>query len=62
MSTSGASLPIQVEPAVESTAKMHCPAFKKLAGYPEILKVENAPDLVCWATVFRIPRVVSLNS
>ena len=32
MSTSGASLPIQVAPAVESTAKMHWPALRKFAG------------------------------
>ena len=32
MSISGALGPIQVAPAVESTAKMHCPAFRKLAG------------------------------
>ena len=32
MSTSGASVPIQVEPAVESTANRHWPAFRKLAG------------------------------
>ena len=32
MSHSGASVPIQVEPAVESMAKMHWPAFRKFAG------------------------------
>ena len=32
ISTRGASLPIQVAPAVESMAKTHWPAFRKLAG------------------------------
>ena len=32
ISSSGALEPIQVAPAVESTAKMHWPALRKLAG------------------------------
>ena len=32
ISSKGASEPIQVAPAVESTAKMHWPALRKLAG------------------------------
>ena len=32
MSESGAKEPIQVAPAVESTAKTHWPALRKLAG------------------------------
>ena len=32
MSESGALAPIQVEPAVESMAKIHWPALRKLAG------------------------------
>jgi len=62
ISTSGASLPIHVAPAVESIANMHCPAFKKFAGYPEILNVEKAPFFVCSAIVLRISLVLSLKS
>ena len=32
MSISGASQPIHVAPAVESIAKIHCPALRKFAG------------------------------
>ena len=49
MSTRGASLPIQVEPAVESMAKTHWPAFKKVCRIAGDLKGGKGPGfcMVC---------------
>ena len=61
ISSNGAFEPIQVAPAVESTAKIHCPALRKLAGYEEILKVEKEPLLACFPISFNNEEVVSLK-